>query len=226
MTQITDHDIKALKNQLDKLQDALEIANENGLLKDDPTLYEKILNYIIEALQDLSKNDVIEARKKFSLAYFEFNNSINSSSLWWRFKYSFGGPIALYLAAILMSIFLAWVRFTPILLKAKILWVPSWAFLWGSIGGILQGFWWLWQHVSDRSLRKHWLIWYLMLPLIGAILGALMYLIFLAGFIAATGEVQLKSESFTMLLSALAGFSSRWAIQTLDKLTTIIQIRG
>jgi len=223
---MVDQDVKALRNQLDKLQEALEIANENGLLKNDPTTYQTILNYIIDALVKLNQNppDIIEARKKFSLGYFEFNHAINSSNAWWRFKYSIGGPIATYLIMVIISIFLAWSLFSPTLLESKILWVPSWAFLWGSAGGVLQGFWWLWQHVSERSLRKHWLIWYFLLPLIGAILGALTYLIFLAGFISATGEVQLKSDSLPMLLSALAGFSSRWAVQLLDKLTSIIKI--
>jgi hypothetical protein len=226
MVQINDQDVRALKIQLDKLQEALEIANENGLLKDDSTAYQTILNHITDALGSLSQNppDIIKARKEFSLAYFEFNRSVNSSKFRWRFTYSLGGPIAAYLVVILTSIFLAWILYSPILLESKVLWVPSWAFLWGSAGSVLQGFWWLWQHVSDRSLRKHWFVWYSLLPLIGAILGALMYLIFHAGFIAATGETQLKSDSFPMLLSALAGFSSRWAIQSLDKLTTVIKI--
>lgn len=228
LAQTTDQNAEEIKKQLDKLQTALEIANENGLLKNDSNTYEKIINYITEALRHLSNNppNKIEARKKFSLAYFQFNLSINSSSFWWRFKYSFGGPVALYLVTILISIFLAWIFFSPIILESKILWVPSWAYVWGAIGGVLQGFWWLWQHVSERSLRKHWLIWYFLLPLMGAILGALTYLVFLAGFIAATGEAQLKSEFFAMLLSALAGFSTRWAVRILDKITTIIQIRG
>ena len=110
-------------------------------------------------------------------------------------------------------------------MEEKFLWVPCWAFIWGSVGSILQGFWWLWQHISEKRLRKYWFVWYFLLPLIGAILGALTYLIFNAGFIAATGEVQLKSVVFPMLLSALAGFSCRWAVELLHELTTIIQIR-
>jgi len=223
---MVNQNVKALGEQLDKLQEALEIANENGLLKNDPSTYQKILNHVTDALTKLNQNppDIIGARKEFSSGYFEFNDAINSSSAWWRFKYSIGGPLAIYLVAVIICVFLAWILFSPILLKSEILWVPSWAFLWGSAGGVLQGFWWLWQHVSDRSLRKYWLIWYFLLPLIGAILGALTYLIFLAGFISATGEVQLKSDSLPMLLSALAGFSSRWAVQLLDKLTSIIKI--
>lgn len=187
-----------------------------------------MVNGITAALEELDQDPpkTIDAWKKFSLAYHQLNQIINSSSFWWRFKYSFGCPFLLYLATISICIFLAWFFFSPIISDSTILWVPSWAYLWGSMGGILQGFWWLWQHVSDRILRKHWLVWYLLLPLMGAILGALTYLIFFAGFIAATGEAQIKSEFFVMMLCALAGFSSKWAVKMLDKLTTIIQIRG
>jgi len=231
LAQTADKDAKALKNALDKLERALEIANENGLLKNDSKTYEEILDNIIKALHDLSNSSpkpiearIIEARKKFSLAYFRFNKIINSTSFWWRFKYSLGGPVLLYLLIMLISMFLAGIFFSPILLNSNILWVPSWAYLWGSIGSILQGLWWLWQHVSARSLRKNWFVWYTILPFMGAIFGALTYLIFFAGFIVATGETQITSEFFVILLSALAGFSSRWAVQMLDKLTTIIQI--
>jgi len=224
----TTEDAKTIKDNLDKLQGVLESADENGLFKNNSDTYKEIVNGITAALEELDqeKPRTIEAWKKFTLACHQLNQIINSSSFWWRFKYSFGAPFLLFFVTILICIFLGWIFFSPIILDSKMLWVPSWAYLWGSMGGVLQGFWWLWQHVSDRILRKHWLTWYLLLPLMGAILGALAYLIFFAGFIASTGEAQITSEFFPMLLSALAGFSSRWAVQMLDKLTTMIQIRG
>ena len=226
LAQKVDKEVRDLKRQLNLAEDCLEIANENGLLRNDSATYEKILNNISKARKNLNDNPpkIVEARKKFGRAYFHLNNAINSTSFWWRFKYSFGGPVLIYLLTILMSIFLSWILFSSILLNFKILWIPSWAYLWGSIGGVLQGFWWLWQHISNRCLRKLWFTWYIILPLMGAILGALTYLVFLAGFVVATGETQMTSESFVILLCALAGFSSRWAVKMLDKLTTIIQV--
>lgn len=226
MAKTLDQDSKALEDQLDKLQVALESANENGLLNNDPAKYQAILNHITDALTKLNQNppDIIGARKEFSSAYFEFNHAINSSSAWWRFKYSFGGPFILYFVASLAFVFLAWLFFGPSLSSSKLLWIPAWAFLWGLVGGVLQGLWFLWQHVSDRKVRKAWIPWYLLLPLMGAILGALTYLAFVAGFIAVTGGAQVQSDYFGMLLSGLAGFGTRWAVQTLDKITSLIQI--
>lgn len=226
MAQQADKDAKALKDHLDLVQNCLEIANENGLLKSNPKTYEQIINGITDALRDLTKNppDVIEARRKSSLAYFQFNESVNSMGFWWRFKFCFGGPVLVYLFAVLISVFSLWILYSPVISDYVLLWVPSWAFLWGLAGGALQGFWWLWQHISGRSLRKPWFVWYVILPLIGALLGALTYLIFISGFIVATGENQVTSEFFVILLCALAGFSSRWAVQLLDRLTQIIQV--
>ena len=77
----------------------------------------------------------------------------------------------------------------------------------------------------------------------GALLGALAYLIFVSGFIAATGiggfsmvsgnstmvsgnstMVSTSSNYFLILISALAGFSARWSVKLLEKITTMIKV--
>ena len=219
-------DALAVKNQIDKLQEALEIANENGLLKNDSAKYEEIIRIIAKALRNLSstEDNVIQARENFSLAYFKFNEAVNSEKGWWRFKYSHGGPIIIYLLAVFAALLASWLLFWPSLWDYKILWIPSWAFIWGSLGGALQGLWWLWQHVSGRRLRRQWFMWYLVLPLMGAVFGALIYLVYVSGLIVATGDSKVSSEFFIILLCAIAGFSSKWMVQVLDKVTQIIQI--
>jgi hypothetical protein len=160
-----DEDVIDVKDQLDKLHDALDIAAENGLFKNDSTQYLTILNYIMEGYKNLyGKNqDIVIAKRNFSLAYFTFNKVVNSSSRWWQFKYSHGGHIAIYLYGVLISAVVAWIFYNPLLLRSDLFWVPSYAYLWGLIGGVLQGLWWLWQHVSDLSLRRHWFLWFFIL---------------------------------------------------------------
>lgn len=228
-----DEDIKIIKRNLDRLERALACADENGLFKNitnAPTFEDIIGNMAdaIEALED--KNNpkpvrALQAWKKYRLANHQYYQAVSSKSFWWRFKYCFGGPFIMYFLVLLAFAFLSWLFFGSRISDSVILWVPSWAYLWGLVGGILQGLWFLWQHVSDRKLRKAWFSWYLLLPFMGAILGALTYLVFFAGFIAATGESQIQSKYLVILLSALAGFSTKWAVQTLDKVTTLIQIR-
>ena len=212
------------KENLYDLIDMVHRADENGLFKGKNDKFTEITNTIITALEEIAKKQEKQAYEKLCIAYNKFNGAINSAPRWWRFSYCFGGPIVLYFVAIALSIFLAWLLFPEEILNSKILGVPSWAFMWGSMGGILQGLWRLWQYVSSRNLRKHWFLWFLLLPFLGAILGALIYLIYFAGFIVSTGATQLTSEFFAMLLSALGGFSAWWAIDMLNTLTEIIQI--
>jgi len=46
-------------------------ANENGLLKDDCATYKRIVDYILEAFNNISENppNIIEARRNFSFAF-------------------------------------------------------------------------------------------------------------------------------------------------------------
>lgn len=228
MARAAEDDIAYWKNQFQLLQDALESADENGLLRDEKDVYQAIMDNIAGGLVDLSQEEpnLDGARRKYGSACHALNLSVNSAKFWWRFKYCYGGPALLYLLSMFVTILLVWFFFSSSLSDSTFLWVPSWAFLWGAIGGIFEGFWWLWQHAWRRELRKVWYVWYAILPIMGAILGALVYLVFLAGFITATGETQIKLQSFVMLLSALAGFSARWAVEILINVTKIIQTKA
>lgn len=229
----SDKDIKIIKGNLDKLERALVCADENGLFrkeKNGPKFMEIIENMadalkVIENKEIPKKDRVRQAWKSQRFANHQYYQAIHAESFWWRFNYLFGGPFLIYFFTILGFTFFAWFFFDSSSLNREILLVPIWAYLWGLVGGILQGFWFLWQHVNDRRMRKAWIPWYILLPFMGAILGALMYLVFSAGFIAATGESELKSKYIVIVLSALAGFSTRWAVTILDKLTELFQIK-
>lgn len=195
--------------------------------KTTPT-YKDIVDNLVAASKELDKEKTqdpapppetcfTEGWPKYRAATYQFNQALNSAPISWRFTYLYGGPFAVYYVLMLAAVLLVWFFSASTISDAKILWIPVYAFLWGLVGGILQGFWFLWQHVSDRQLRKVWIPWYIFLPLMGSLLGALAYLVFLAGFITSTGATQVQSEYFIMLLCALAGFSSKWAVETSTK---------
>ena len=215
-------------SNLDKLQTIIDSADENGLFNDNPDMYKKLVSDIIEALEGLKKKEpkIFEARKTYSFVISEFNHYLNSPKFrWWRFKYAYGGPALIYFIAFLSAILLIWLFFGPSLQNYKLFWVPASAFLWGAVGGILWGLWKLWQHAVAREIRKAWYNWYIVLPLMGAILGALTYLMLLAGLLAITGSDKTQSEFLPMLLSGLAGFSAKWAVEQLENLTEMIKIK-
>jgi hypothetical protein len=224
-------DVNVLLDNIDKLEQTLACADENGLFKncskDCPT-YNDILTNMVDAYKALKNSDppetkVANAWPKYRTAHSQLNQVLNSTPLSWRFKYLYGGPFIAYFLALLAVIVTAWFILNPAT-TTKVLWIPVYAFFWGAIGGILQGLWFLWQHVNTRKVRKAWIPWYIFLPFMGAILGALTYLVFVAGFITATGGTQIQSEYFIMLLCALAGFSTRWAVSTLDSVMKLIKI--
>lgn len=211
---------------LGKLLTAVNVADENGLFKNDKDgNLSKIIQSINSTHESVSKKDSKKALEDFYSACHQFNEAIENSKLSWRFTYEYGGPVIIYFLGLLASMFLVWYFFSDSLLNSTIMWVPTWAFIWGAAGGVLQGFWKLWQHISQRSFRKFWFVYFFLLPLMGGILGALVYIVYYAGFIVATGGTQIATQSLAMLLSALAGFSSWWAVELLNALTDLIKIK-
>lgn len=213
--------------QLDKLQIMIDSANENGLFKDKPETYKTLISQIIEALEGLKGKPpkTLEARKTYSFVTSDLNQQINADDLgWWRFKYVYAGPAFVYLTVFLSAILVIWLLYWPTLSDFDLLWVPAAAFMWGAVGSILWGFWKLWEHACSRDMRKAWYNWYIALPLMGAILGGLIYLMLLSGLLAITGEIKVQSEFLPLLLCGLAGFSSKWAVAQLENLSAMIHI--
>jgi hypothetical protein len=232
MVKTTEQNIDIVRENIDKLEISLSCADENGLFRnpDNQTIYTDILDTMVAANQKLDnltntpEKRLYQGWQKCLLAYFKFNQVLNAASAGWRFKYLFGGPVLIYLFAVLSLSLSFLIVFRSVTSTYEFLYVPLYAYVWGLIGGILQGFWYLWQHVSDRKLRKVWIPWYLLLPFMGAMLGAVTYLLIFAGFVATTGGAQITSQYFPMLLCALAGFSTEWVVETLDKIAESIKI--
>lgn len=218
--------------QLCLLQDALENVNENGLFKNNKDDYQKLVEGVTDAFLDLDKKppDINQARKKFALLWGELNDRIGAAGLLWRLNYCYCLPIFAYFTIIFFALTALWFVAHASFISFTLFWVPNWAFIWGTIGSILYGFWWLWQNVSHKKFRKVWYVWYFSLPIMGCIFGALAYLVYYAGFIAAAGipvgTLRTDTNTLAMLFSALAGFSSRWTVNLLEKMTSLIQLGG
>lgn len=215
------------KRDLENLEEILRAADENGLFleKWEPKHpHSEILDEIYKGknyIKDPAKTT--EARKQYNLAFNKLYSTKNNTRWTWRATYQYGVPMFIYFFVNAIIMFASWIFYSSAISASTILWIPSWAFLWGAIGAILQGVWRLWHDIEDQLLRKHLIAWYFILPFMGSILGALVYLVFYAGFIVATGSGQITSESFVMLLSGLAGFSSKWTVMMFERVTDLIQ---
>ena len=60
---------------------------------------------------------------------------------------------------------------------------------WGCVGGILRGLWYLKDKVSDRKYRNSLRIYFISVPFLGGLFGAIMYFLIVAGlFIIAPSQ--------------------------------------
>jgi hypothetical protein len=99
----------------------------------------------------------------------------------------------------------------------------------GVIGGILRGVWYLWTNIIDRQYRRTWRIWFLSCPFLGGILGALLYILIVAGLLAISqqstplGDQKNSNQQLVVLgFSALAGYSWEWAVKRIQKIGEMV----
>lgn len=146
------NDASILKRNIDKLEQTLSCADENGLFKnsgkDD---CDQIVSTLVEAFKDLETfnrqddktkdpNVLTQAWEKYRKAHHQLNQAINSATFSWRFKYLFGGPFIIYLLLLLAIAFSAY-----FFLSRRIYFASAWGtslrlhmgFYWGNSSGLM-----------------------------------------------------------------------------------------
>ena len=214
-----------LNSWIDELKDDVLFASENELFtRQEVVKFDDIMELLKEAPLSLStpRSKYFEARSNYNRAKDKFNTAVDKAGRWWRVQYAYAIPYFLYLVAVL-GVVLLLVYFRPLPSQLTLIPVPKKAIMWGVIGSVLQGLWALWKDVNARQFRRSWIVWFLAVPFIGGLLGAVMYLAFVAGFVAATKST-LQDPTVPLLVAALAGFSWDWAIGVLDNLTKIFKV--
>lgn len=115
---------------------------------------------------------------------------------------------------------------------------------WGTVGSILRGLWFLKDKVTDRQYRNSFRIYFLTVPFLGALFGAILYFILLTGFLFVGGSQLpsvldqpalpadstgsnstpttstgvITSKLAIILLATLAGFNWGWAIMIFKRI--------
>ncbi len=99
--------------------------------------------------------------------------------------------------------------------------------IWGGIGGIVGALYALWWHISEQQdFDPNYLTWYLVQPLMGVVLGGIIFLILAGGFLIL--QVDLTDEKATQgarllpyLTAVLAGFRQNFVYQQFDRLIAL-----
>jgi len=99
--------------------------------------------------------------------------------------------------------------------------------IWGGIGGIVGALYSLWWHISEQQdFDRNYLTWYLVQPMLGMVLGGIVFLLLAGGFLilqvnltdtnAATG-----ARLLPYLTAVLAGFRQNFIYQQFDRLISL-----
>jgi len=110
--------------------------------------------------------------------------------------------------------------------------LPFWTNLvWGGIGGVVGALYSLWWHVSEvQDFDKQYAMWYLVQPIMGMILGGIVYLVISTGFLALQGQpvaadAGVATQLFPALIATLGGFRQKFVYELLERIIRVLTPR-
>ncbi len=230
--------IDALNAQIDKLYRDVpkNVSNRPDLASQIMGLLRQARTILLERPQDFVEAEYVVQQAQ------AIYNRIENSEKWgdkygWRIFYyeifflaflllsfigllAFGNEFSNYLAGKLGQD-----AASPGLLSAVGLWATI---AWGGIGGVMGALYTLWMHVSERQdFERQHTMWYIVQPILGMILGGVIFLILYTGLLSLQGGAQAAASltQTVQLLPALLGFIAGFRPQFLfSLLTKIIKI--
>ena len=115
---------------------------------------------------------------------------------------------------------------------------PLWnTMAWGGIGGVVGSLYSLYWHAAvEQDFDKQYVMWYIVQPIMGVILGGIVYLIIAAGFIsiqvlaaqaptftdAAQAMANPAVKAFHSVVACVAGFRQRFVYEMLDRIVQVL----
>jgi hypothetical protein len=99
--------------------------------------------------------------------------------------------------------------------------------IWGGIGGVVGALYSLWWHISEQQdFDRHYLTWYLVQPLLGLVLGGIVYLLMAGGFLLLQVNLQDPNAStaarlLPYLTAVLAGFRQNFVYEQFNRLIAL-----
>lgn len=103
---------------------------------------------------------------------------------------------------------------------------PFWnTLMWGGIGGIVGALYALWWHVSDQQdFDRHFTMWYLVQPIMGLVLGGIVFLLLTGGFLLLQiqpTDANAGARLLPYLTAVLAGFRQNFIYSQFDRLISL-----
>ena len=105
---------------------------------------------------------------------------------------------------------------------------PFWStMMWGGIGGVTGALYMLWWHVASlQDFDGQYSLWYLVQPLMGMVLGGIMFLVLAGGFLLVQVDLTNPQTATAVrvipyLVAVMAGFRQNWVYEQLDRLMAV-----
>src|ERR1700730_13476010 len=94
----------------------------------------------------------------------------------------------------------------------------------GALGGTAIGLYGLYTHLQARDFDPEYKLWYIAKPIIGAIFGWFVVLVFQVGIVSIQGAGKQENNSpfLYYVIAFLAGFSERFTIKVIDRLMQVL----
>ncbi len=224
----------------DRLETKLNVASENGLFKHQPTVYQTILEKIMDTIENsvsqnkkLTRNEYRKALQSLDEAKHLYDSALQGVPRWKKITSIYGVPSLLYLLLVFATVLALIVLISPSQSTPtptnssatnvrSILAVPIPVILAGVLGAVLRGIWALWNDVDLMQYRKIWETWFILAPFMGALLGLVVYLAFYTGVIATTTKPDLTNLTLAYLIAFIAGFNWDASKKVLEKVASIL----
>jgi hypothetical protein len=210
---------------------------ESTFIKDAPDLFDK-LEATMKALKDteysaavidkgiaeaknlLQSGKAAEAEQKYTetkILVERAEASIRAEPLAWKLLW-------IELAYLLLLLFLGYLthKWPAYWLWAGFVTLHSGTAWFGALGGVAIGVYGIYGHVQARDFDPKYELWYICKPIMGAIFGWFVFLVYYVGFVAVQGTVDIKNSLVLYVIAFLAGFSERFTIKIIDRLMQVL----
>ncbi len=103
-------------------------------------------------------------------------------------------------------------------------WLPPPAYIvWGALGGVVAALFGFYLHAARRDFDSGYIPYYFLKPVLGAVLGPLIYLFARAGLMATQGtDGKVASHELLYLGAFVLGFGERFSLRLIDRVASAI----
>jgi hypothetical protein len=166
--------------------------------------------------------DAQSSYEKASVAAWRAKSSADAEPVAWQL-------LAVQVACLILILGLGYFvkRYPSYWLWADIVGNSAKAAWFGALGGVTIGMYGLYTHISTKDFDRSFKLWYLCKPVMGAIFGWFVYLVYYVGVISAqgtAGKAEIANPELAFLIAFLAGFSERFTIKTIDRFMTVLTV--